>query len=334
MGIQEIKSNANKIKDNVAGKARTAKSIATEKAKDAGIQVADIAKKQGSVLLAKAHEGVEATKESAKERKLKKLAPVMPAEYFADGYDLPYLIVIVDEDQRKHEVLCEGAIGWLGSQNGMEVLNMYYAFATSDCGLNFYPKPQIGAAYYVDTFDSKRYIDLDRIFHVVEQDQITELRNIAYCLGAKSCKLFSTCIEQTNKTKASRSNASAHLAIKSKESVGVSTEEAQEEYELSAHKILFEQQFEGTDTPVFPELRWFANDQEILSLINMRCGDNPNNIKNYKINIDSAKHSALKKDQAAKIDAVLKGVKLKADGKIEQRLNSEMQKSLLFEIEF
>lgn len=331
MGIQEIKSNASKIKDNVAEKAKTAKSIATEKAKDAGTQVADIAKKQGSALLAKAHEGVESTKASAKERKLKRLAPVNAEEYFADDYDLPYLIVIVDEDLRKQEDLCEGAIGWLGSQNNMEVLNMYYSFAP-DCGLDFYPKSQIGAAYYVDNFDHKRYIDIDRIFEVAEQDQITELRNIAYCLGAKSCKLLSRNSKQTHLSNKARGTIAANLPTYGR--AGMNAEGNQQESEQSSLKIMFEQQFEGSENPVMPELKWFANDREIQSLIEMRCGNNPNTIKKYSVDIDSSKYSAIKKDQAAKIDAVLRGIKLKADGKIEQRLDSEMQKSLRFEIEF
>lgn len=346
MAIKDFKKGVSIIGANAAEAAKAAGNtaakktkvvggVAAEKARVVGGKVAAAAKEKSAVIAAKAQESAEIRKISEQERKLRKLAPVTAEEYFSDDYDLPYLIVIVDEDQRKGEELCEGAIGWLSTQqDGMEILNMYYEFVP-ESGINFFPKPQMQAAYYIDAFDKSRYIDVERIFNVSEQDQATELRNIAYCLGAKSCRLLSVNSQQSQEACKTRKNGNTCLPIKGIQiRADVDAERCKDGLQSSDLAIMFEQQFEGSDKPIIPELKWFSDNQEILSLIDMRCGNKPNNIKKYTVNIDASQCSSVKEDQAIKIDAALSKVKLKASANMQKSIRNRMRKTLLFEIEF
>ena len=121
-------------------------------------------------------------------RKLKKLNPVFPEQYQSAEFNLPNMITIVDDAERRAEKLCEGAIGYLKKDAGIEILCLYDE-AVEFSKLRFIPAPLCDATYYVDSFDRTRYIRTDCIFSKAHEERIAELKHIAYCLGAKRCSI-------------------------------------------------------------------------------------------------------------------------------------------------
>ena len=85
-----------------------AKSVAA-----AGDAVADAAQEAGGLVSRKAKEQALKAQAAKRERQLEKLNPVFRDAYLASDFDLPQIVVIEDEDQRKGEELCEGR--WAGS---------------------------------------------------------------------------------------------------------------------------------------------------------------------------------------------------------------------------
>lgn len=71
-----------------------------------------------------AKEFSEKSKQDNYERRLKKYNPLFPERYHSDEFNLPNMIVIVDDAVRRDIDVCKGAIGWLSNQKGMEVLHL------------------------------------------------------------------------------------------------------------------------------------------------------------------------------------------------------------------
>lgn len=311
---------------NVAG-------AASEKAKSVGGVVADKAAEAGGFVAGKAVVGREMAAQAGMEARLRHYNPIFRDDYFDQDFDLPEIVVIVDGDQRKGIDVCEGAIGWLSKHKGTEVLHIYQEFV-DESGLSFHPKPQHDAVYHVDTFDPERFIDLNHIFATAHSDRITELRNVAYSLGAKSCKLESyESRRETTVKKAKQAIRADKKVVRT--SVGVETSSAERSAQFEDMSLVFEQLFTGSDEPRKPELKWFANDREIQSLINMRCAEGgANQLGIYRTQLEQSSSSTMSLQRACKIDSVLKDLKISCKSTIESECMMEARKKLCLTIEF
>jgi hypothetical protein len=67
----------------------------------------------------------EKAKQDSYLRKMKKYNPLFPDVYTGSDFIVPNMIVIVDEAVRRGIDVCEGAIGWLDTENGIETLYLY-----------------------------------------------------------------------------------------------------------------------------------------------------------------------------------------------------------------
>ena len=110
----------------------------------------------------------DAIQEGAYELKKNKYNPVFPDDYFSPDYDRPNMIVLVDEDMRKGIDVCEGAMGWFSKEGDLEVLHLYMK-DIGRSGVGFRPSPVLGAVYYVDPFNSKRFIKIDDYFETAKK---------------------------------------------------------------------------------------------------------------------------------------------------------------------
>ncbi|WP_165060333.1 hypothetical protein [Adlercreutzia sp. ZJ154] len=250
--------------------------------------------------------------------------PVFPEDYTDSQFDLPDMIVIEDEDARKCIDVCEGSIGWLSKEAGVEVLHLYKEFVALS-GLNFFPMINCDAVYYSDTFDNKRFIDLSSYYDVIQKDKMTELRNIAYSLGAKECRLESYEEEKMISRKKVRGKA--------KTKVNALGEFSSSKESSRKNSVLFEQKFEGSNNPVRPELTWYAHDKELLSLIDMRCSDS-GSIQEYNIEINSSLSSTMSATRACKLDTALKKLGVVCNFSLESEYETESRRHLLFYIKF
>ena len=170
MALNKLRENALEVRDAAASKAISFGRKAAVAARD-GAQLA-----------------AEKAQEVGHDIQLAVYRPVMKGEFEDPGFDIPKMIVVVDEDERKGVNVCEGAIGWLSRKAGMEVLHLYDE-AVAESGLQFHPVAAFDEVYRQDPFDKGLYISLSEYFDVMRQDQITEIKDIAFRLGAKHVRV-------------------------------------------------------------------------------------------------------------------------------------------------
>lgn len=278
-------------------------------------------------------ESATAMSEKAKQdsylRRVKKYNPLFPDVYTSDCFNLPNMIVIVDDAVRRGIDVCEGAIGWLSNQNGMEILYLYDE-AINIRNLQFIPSATCDAIYYVDSFDRNRYIRTDCIFSKAHEERLAELKHVAHSLGAKFCSIeisetshtvnrFSKKIALTEKSAATKCSESAE-----------STSSYQDSSQRSGRITV---EFEGRNEPRKPKLKWFAHDDNIKRLIEMRCkGDNT--IKSETLELAGASSATMSQKTAYAIDGAISKMGFKASASMEKQAITENTSKLIFCIEF
>ena len=131
---------------------------------------------------------VEKSKADSYARRMKKYNPLFPDQYRSDNFNLPNIIMIVDDAVRRGIDVCEGSIGWLSKESGVEILCLHDE-AVAFSGIQFIPTVTCDALYYVDSFDRNKFIRTDCIFSKAHEERMAELKHIAYALGAKRCTI-------------------------------------------------------------------------------------------------------------------------------------------------
>lgn len=316
MGADGRKKASREMLGELAGKARSAGRVAAKAAQDGAGRASDLAQ------------------QARRKRMLAKYKPVFPKDFFSKDFDLPAMVVVEDEAARREVEICKGAIGWLSRNGGMDVFHLYEE-AVSASGLALYPATVCDAVYYFDKVGG-RFVDLCQYFEVIQKDKMTELRNIAYSLGAKECRLEAYEEEKSlraNKGKSSVKAKAGPVSSVLEGSVSASAEAGYSEGRSRRSSVVFAQKFEGSDNPVKPELHWYKNDRELISLIEMRCsGRNP--MKEYSVKLDSMASSSMSISRAAKIDIAVKKIGAVSNFSFEGEAQSELRKRLVFEIVF
>ena len=258
-------------------------------------------------------------------RKLKKLNPVFPDQYKSAEFNLPNIIMIVDDAVRRGNKLCEGAIGWLTGDTGVEMLCLYDE-AIQFSGLQFIPAPVCDAVYYVDSFDRNKFIRTDCIFSKAHEERIAELKHIAHCLGAKRCSI--EIYESESGVQVQTRNVSANEYV-----YGVDTQESTETSlkrhgsDMRSGKVEIE--FDGNSTCTQPELKWFSHDDNIKRLIEMRTSSS-NSIKTETLELSGASSATMSQKTAYAIDSAVGGGNISLSSQAEK----EHQSKLIYHIEF
>lgn len=269
--------------------------------------------------------------------RLDRYRPILPETLYAPDFDMPNLIVLEDGDVRKGIDVCEGEVAWLSTEQKMEVLHLYED-EIPQIGIRFYPMPKLGAAYYKDTYDPSRYIDVANYVDVMEKDYITELRDVAYHLGAKSCRLEVSQKVSESEVAARKGGLKADVkkpGIPSAKAAISVEGEASSSMEAS-RDIRFSETFEGDAEPVRPQLVRLQHDREIEHLVNTRCSSaRKNTLTHYSYEIRTSEIICLSEAQAAKLDAAVKGMGAASTSMaLSSKVSREMHKKMLFVIEF
>ena len=271
----------------------------------------------------------EKSKSDALQRKIKKYNPLFPEVYQSSSFNLPNMIQIVDDAVRRGIDVCEGSIGWLSTEGGMEILHLYDE-AVEMSNIQFVPNIECNAIYYVDNFDRNRFIKVECIFSRAHDERLAELKHIAHSLGAKRCviEMAEDDIElHTQKTKMSSAGGKGILQSDENHERSLSSQKA----EARRGRILAE--FEGSDTPRLPELKWFANDDNIKRLIEMRCsGDN--SIKSEELELEGSSSSAMSQKTAGAIDLAIAKIGSKSHFNMEKQATRENHSKVIFRVEF
>ncbi|WP_165045964.1 hypothetical protein [Adlercreutzia sp. ZJ138] len=298
------------------------------------------AKEQGGKAVVVAKEGAfhvaDKAQETSFELRKKYYNPLSPEEFFDPEFDLPRLIVIEDEDEKKGVDIFEGTIGWLTTDAGMEVLHLF-GVAVENSGISFCPLPSYGAVYYCNGFgNDNRYLRLDRYLDTVREEMMSELKQIAHKLGARECRLES--VEESKLVIIRNKKAKGNVRILTDAGrVDGSAEAAfdQENSHTRKRTMLFQQKFEGNAVPQQPELHWYSQNKEILSLIESRLtGSKLNVTSSYCITVECSASSFVTESAAAKIDAALKKNKAAMNFSFAGQILDESRQKMTYEIVF
>lgn len=313
------------------------KILDTKKSKDivSGLtkKASDTGKKAAEGVVKGAKDLAEKAKNDSYARRLKKYNPLFPEQYKDESYCLPNMITIVDDAVRRGIDVCEGAIGWTSKQNDMEVLHLYDE-AIEMSGIKFIPMATCDAIYYVSSFDRNVFIRTDCIFSRAHEERMAELKNIAYSLGAKSCEIEITeeSVEISSQNKAFSSSSKATIkGVKVSQSESVEQGSSSKISNQRSGRIVAE--FEGSDTPHRPELKWFANDDTIKGLIEMRC-TNGNSIKSETLTLSGSSSAAMSQKTAYAIDTAVSKMGAGVSSNMESEAIRENTSKLIFIIKF
>ena len=314
---------------------------------DAWKKTADFGKKAAVAVQKGAEVVSEQTKKTLKSNRLKKYKPLFLKKFRSKDFKIPNVIQIVDDAVRRGIDVCEGAIGWIDDVSGVEVLYLYDEFAPKS-GLSFIPVAKCDAVYCVDNFDRNCFIETSCIFGKANEEKLAELENIAYMLGARRCSVelieanFGFESKSTNsqsrradKNNVENDNGESFLDMQ-RESSAKMERYLKNKNEMKSSSKTFSS-FEGNDEPKVPELKWFAHDNSIKSLIEMRCSSR-NSIKSKRLELKGSSSATMSQKTACAIDKLLKiGGKTSKSNismSMEREAIKEHSRKLLFEIEF
>ncbi len=301
-----------------------------DKLKATAINTFDLSKKAASNTKDGINTLIEKSKADSYARRMKKYNPLFPDEYQSESFNIPNIIWIRDDAERRDIDVCDGAIGWLTKEFGAEVLCLYDE-AVEFSGIRFVPNAACDALYYVDNFDRNRFIRTDYIFKKAHEEKIAELENIAYCLGAKRCKIEFSEVT-SNKNEHSRS---MNLTESYDSSTAVETLEqhrSQAEINRSSGRNFTE--FKGHNEPRRPELKWFAQDDTIKNLIEMCC-NGTREIEHRTLELSGASSATMSQSTAGTIDSTVKKMGAVSGGfSMSSQASKEYSSILLFHIEF
>lgn len=338
--------DAGKVAEGIAGEvgkaAEGAACVAVGAAEKAGGMAADaagaVAKGAAGMAVAGAKAVVDVAQKGIEDLNEFIYKPVFPDEYNSPDYKILKMIVIKDEASRKGIDVCKGAIGWADKIGELEALCMYDDWAKT-CGLSFMPTLTLDTAYYVHPFDSSKYVRVEDYITTMKKDMNAELADVAYCLGAKSCK-----IERTEKKSRSfhvkghnKNSGSAPLLVD-----GVPVQASLEDKEKASFEYTdgsewhesFQQTFAGEAKASAPELRWYKDDSSINQLIKTRCSEGMNVSKTYRYEITNTYSSCVGMGLAKKLDGALAAIKIGQKGKLQSDLKKDSKMEYVYEVNF
>ena len=296
-------------------------------------KTSDLGKKTISDVQAGANDLSEKMKQDSFQRRLKKYNPLFPDVYQSESFNLPNMIMIRDDAERRGIDVCEGAIGWTNNESGMEVLYLYDEFVPY-CGITFVPSADCDAVYYVDSFDRSRFIRIDRIFSKAHEERLAELKHVAYSLGAKSCtiEICESSVEvSVSKKKAGFGGSTVFHGAKMSSSESAEQNISAKNTAQRSGKIHV--QFEGHSNPQQPTLKWFANDDNIKNLVEFRC-KGENSLKTETLELSGSSSATMSQKTACSIDNAVGAMKLKGSSTMEAQAIKENHSTLYFSIEF
>ena len=273
---------------------------------------------------------VEKSKADSYARRMKKYNPLFPDQYKSESFNLPNIIMIVDDAVRRGIDVCEGSIGWLSKESGVEVLCLYDE-AVAFSGIQFVPVAICDAMYCVDNFDRNRFIRTDCIFGKAHEERMAELEHVAYAVGVRKCVI------EINESEANMQSQNKSVKI-SESYKDVSTSESAEQNTAQTGRNnrsgRIEVEFQGNDIPRRPSLKWFAYDDTIKQLVEMCCSGK-RTVKTKTLELLGSSSATMSQKAAYTIDgAIGKMGGAAGSTSMEAQAMKEHNSKLLFYIEF
>lgn len=314
------------LKETIQKGQALSKVINKEKVTDVMKKATDIGEKATVAVKESTQALVEKKREENVLRQIKKYNPLFQDKYFSEDFHIPNMIIIVDDAVRRGIDVCQGAIGWLDKTKNMEVLYMYDEFV-QESGIEFVPAAMCDAAYYVDHFERSKFVRVDYIFGKAHEERLAELKHIAYSLGAKYCSIEIS--EEETEVDQKRSSITGGRG----NILSFSQEQKMTHAGNKLRNGRIEVEFEGSDTPQVPKLKWFAHDDNIKRLIDMRCKDG-NSVKTEMLELSGSSSSTMSQKTAVAIDCAVGNLNGRGKGSMESQAVRENSSKLIFCIGF
>lgn len=259
------------------------------------------------------------------------LSPIFNLTEMAD--DMPRVIHVEDSQRLRNTPVCEGAIGHYETIRGMHMLRLLPE-NTALPGIKFYPTTD-GILYYRDPYDDHKYIELDDYYDYLNEVRVNEIKNVAHDLGAKYIKV----VYKEEKKSYVSVDAKVQAKEKGKGIIKVAPEAAaeaehhQNKTEYTNIDVLAEVDYEGSDKPTMPALKYLKKDPAINSLIQRRM-DGDRSIKKETYSIKCKTLNGLHTKDAIKLDGVLKALKIGGNASVRSDAEAEERAILEYTIEF
>lgn len=268
---------------------------------------------------------METAEESRKKMDLKALQPIFVETLDEAEFSMSKLIRITERDKKHAESdVCQGSIGYMTNKGGLSVVNIFID-SVDTFGLSFYPEMDYGF-YYMNPTDRDNYILLDSYFSYMKMVRISELQRVSQELGARHYKITYKEEEESSVD----TKVSGHFKINKAGGADVFHETAEKKY--SRVHIEAESDMAG-HAPRKPELKYLVKDVDVQNLVLMRMTGGTD-FHSHRITIKMSNSSGIRESDAAKIDAVLKGLKYSGKATVSSEAKNESRRYLEYEIEF
>ena len=298
---------------------------------DGALDIKDVSALAQTVgILAKSAASVvkNSTAEKNREIERKALRPIFAEDLDKTDFLLSKLIRLTTIDKKRAESpVCVGSIGFISVHKDLSIVNIFKDKADY-FKLTFFPNAE-SELYYVDPSDRDRYNALDSYFEYLKNVRIDELQKIAQDLGAKHFRVTykeqqtstsnkNTKLKGTGKTLNSSANINADIIHASTEKCTV---EVAAEMTCPGH------------APFEPKLCYLQQEHDIQTLISLRM-DSTSPITHYKRTLQFSNSSGIKENDAIRIDAALKALKIVANTTIANEVRNEFKRFLEYELDF
>lgn len=299
----ELDKHAKELSDAAVDKAKEFRDGTTEKAHDVAVKM-DEMKRQWD---------------------LKRLKPIFSEDL--NGMQYSRLVRIVERDKKFDIEVCRGSIGYWATCKGERWVNIFKD-SVNKFGLNFYPYEDVNF-YYVDPTNKDNYIVLDEYFDRLKQARVNELQKIAQDLGAKKFRV--TYMREKSSLIKKKWNGKADGKAKDGDgTVSAEVDKLAKQYDKV--EIEAENSFPGHE-PVEPHVRYLKYDQNVQNLIDMRM-DTKGPINHQTLSIKLSSTSGLKENDAAKLDMILKSLKMAGNTTVLSEVQNEEKSILYYEVDF
>ena len=270
----------------------------------------------------------EAQEENQRKADLERLKPLFQEDFMEDEFVLPKMICVAELDKAHADsAACKGAVGFRTIMDDLSMVTIYRNYI-DNLGLSFFPDLDYGV-FYVDPCDRDHYIALENYFAFMKEKRVAELQRIAQSLGAKHFKVTSR--ERVESSSSSSLDAGATVKAAG-QGGGAGYSHAASDSSLKSISIEAEMKFVGHD-PIKPELHYLKKEINVINLIEMRM-DPLSPLQHQHLTIEMINSSGIKVKDAAKIDALMKAMKLTASLNIVSAVQKEAQRVLEYDIEF
>ena len=267
--------------------------------------------------------------ERARENEFKTLRPIFPEDIERTDFHVSKLIRITEIDKKRAEsVVCKGSVGYISDLKELRIVNIY----KDNLGLfrlKLIPNAE-SELYYVDPTDRDCYIALDEYFDRLKESRVNELQKIAQDLGAKHFRVT----YKEEKAMFSRQSFKTTSGIKMPSFGHADMQATHEMYsnEAATVSVAAEMHCPGHE-PLEPTVCYLQNETSIQTLIALRMDKN-SPLSHQKYTLKLSNSSGIKENDAIKIDAALKALKISGNTTLQNEVNNESRRFFEYEIDF